>query len=514
VLQVRRGDDGTNVLTVRYALESLLATAGVDFPVITNGQFTLQPGVALQSFTIPLFDDTLVEAPENFRVTLTGGSPGVTFGPYRSAEVRIYDNDGPAAVDASFAPPFTGINSVGHLGLQPDERLLIGTQFGFTMDGDSLPPLQRLLPTGARDASFTMAPLPRNGLTDMQLQPDGKVLVGSDAFGPDGEPGAKSLRRLDASGACDPDFLDACNPFFTENFTGATEMIALAPDGTVALGGRFGNFLLPLGLERHFSDGRLDTNFVCHFSNVVDVVTVQPDGMILASGGGTLFRMRTNGTFDPDFHVIVGVPLHVILVQPDGRILIGGMFGEVSGQTRSNLARLHPDGTVDATFEVWIDGSVYALALDADGQLLVGGQFSSVSGVARANLARLSASGAVDPYFNSGVGPDGAVLALAPLPDGRVYVGGAFQRFDDIPLPALVRLEADRDPRFTAIDRVPGGVRLTVSAPPGRRLEVQATSDFQQWTSIATNVATNGTTQVFHSLTVPQRYFRVQEQAP
>ena len=90
----------------------------------------------------------------------------------------------------------------------------------------------------------------------------------------------------------------------------------------------------------------------------------------------------------------------------------------------------------------------------------------------------------------------------------------AFQRFDDIPLPALVRLEADRDPRFTAIDRVPGGVRLTVSAPPGRRLEVQATSDFQQWTSIATNVATNGTTQVFHSLTVPQRYFRVQEQAP
>lgn len=92
--------------------------------------------------------------------------------------------------------------------------------------------------------------------------------------------------------------------------------------------------------------------------------------------------------------------------------------------------------------------------------------------------------GALIPGFPSGTGPNGTVLALLETAEGGILVGGAFDRFNDLPAAAVVRLRADGtlDEEFTsrARDNGPsspveelavgpeGRIYLTRQGNPGR----------------------------------------------
>lgn len=104
-----------------------------------------------------------------------------------------------------------------------------------------------------------------------------------------------------------------------------------------------------------------------------------------------------------------------------------------------------PAGSLDTTFspDAQADGPVYSLALQPDGRLLVGGAFTKVNQVVRHRIARLKTLGALDPTFDIGSGPDATVNALALQADGRILIGGSFTNVSGTNRSAIARLNSD-----------------------------------------------------------------------
>ena len=98
-----------------------------------------------------------------------------------------------------------------------------------------------------------------------------------------------------------------------------------------------------------------------------------------------------------------------------GKVIIGGFFTNFNGLSRGRIARLNANGSVDTGFDTSIGANniLLALALQPDGKVLVGGQFTTLNGTARNFIARLNADGTVDSAVNTSGGADGAGRASA-----------------------------------------------------------------------------------------------------
>src|SRR5882762_8986054 len=72
-------------------------------------------------------------------------------------------------------------------------------------------------------------------------------------------------------------------------------------------------------------------------------------------------------------------------------------------------------GSLDTSFnpDVGTDGLVYAVAVQADGKVLIGGSFSSVRNITRKRIARFNPDGTVDSGFDTSVGANDVVYAIA-----------------------------------------------------------------------------------------------------
>jgi uncharacterized delta-60 repeat protein len=115
------------------------------------------------------------------------------------------------------------------------------------------------------------------------------------------------------------------------------------------------------------------------------------------------------------------------------------------GQPQPNQAAL------DVTFNPgsFTDGGVTASLLLPDGKLIIGGGFNKVHGVARHGMARLNADGTLDETFDAGAGPAGGLDSLygshriVRQADGTLIVTGRFKSFDGLPRNGVARLTAD-----------------------------------------------------------------------
>ena len=66
----------------------------------------------------------------------------------------------------------------------------------------------------------------------------------------------------------------------------------------------------------------------------------------LSRGRRRLARVNADGTLDLGFDPSPDNVVHSLAVQTDGKILMGGIFGQVNGQSRAGYARLNADGSV------------------------------------------------------------------------------------------------------------------------------------------------------------------------
>ena len=154
---------------------------------------------------------------------------------------------------------------------------------------------------------------------------------------------------------------------------------------------------------------------------------------VLLAGAATVRGQSALDGFDPNANGTI----RAVVVQSDGHILIGGDFTTVAPNggpavARNQIARLNPDGTLDAAFNPNANGGVvYAIALQADGKILVGGVFSNIGGQPRSNLARLDgATGAADSFDPN---PNLDVLSIAVQTNGFILVGGDFNQSNGTP---------------------------------------------------------------------------------
>lgn len=92
VLTVNRTGSTNGTATVDYATADVGATAGSDY-TNTNGTLTFTNGVASQTITVPIINDSTSETNETFKVTLSGVSGGIIVGS-TNATVTILEEDG------------------------------------------------------------------------------------------------------------------------------------------------------------------------------------------------------------------------------------------------------------------------------------------------------------------------------------------------------------------------------------------------------------------------------------
>src|SRR2546427_5693223 len=165
--------------------------------------------------------------------------------------------------------------------------------------------------------------------------------------------------------------------------------------------------------------------------------------------------------------------VRTVALQPDGRVLIGGLFTNVNGLKRPDLARLNIDGTLDESFSPQLDFDPRGIFPLSDGRIFISGSFTNVNGTARFNLAMLNSDGSLDTSFEPRLpSRPSDTLTGVPSPDGTVWVTGSFTNLGGLPRNRFARLLANGsvDPAcpspFTATNS------LTVAAvqPGGRGL--------------------------------------------
>ncbi|HMJ90265.1 MAG TPA: Calx-beta domain-containing protein, partial [Candidatus Acidoferrum sp.] len=216
----------------------------------------------------------------------------------------------------------------------------------------------------------------------------------------------------------------------------------------------------------------------------VSSVAQQADGKILVGGGFNslnnvssvgIGRLNEDGSPDATFQPGTGVRGAVddIAIQEDGRIIIVGEFDHYNDVPVRNIARLHPNGSLDLTFDPGTgpNARIWSVALGAG--LYLGGDFTVFDGVTRGRIVRLLPDGAVDPAFAPAFGANDGVYALALQPDGMVIVGGAFQTFDGVSRPGIVRLQPSGfiDTTFNPGDGVRAGLSTALGVVYSIRLQ-------------------------------------------
>lgn len=437
------------------------------------------------------------------------------------------------SVDGSFVDAATGGTPAIHsIAVQADGRILIGGEF-IAIGGQPRTNLARLNADGTLDPSFdagslTASPPP---IESIAVQADGRILIA----------GYGKLLRLLPNGQADTG--EPLPPVAADSNIRTLELQA---DGKILVGGGYGFALGGIDrgtLVRLNANGSVDTDFLPNVRGDIDSIARDSGGNIVIAGGITsvggvvfrnLARLTGAGALDTGFLAaeMNAAPVYDVALQADGKLVLGAHFTQINGLTRNHIARLHADGRLDnaaaaplsvtprvseggsanpatpqavneggktlitfvpepgrvlasvsgcgegrrsgndyltgwvyadctvsasfvpeanAVFDPAPNANVEAIEILADGRIAVGGWFTRIGGRDRLKVARLAPTdGAAEANFADGTGVyqegntgGSVVYAVAPQADGKILYGGE---------EGLIRNNADgsRDTAFSA----------------------------------------------------------------
>lgn len=382
------------------------------------------------------------------------GGAFATFNGSPTSRIVRLNSDG--TVDGGFNIG-TGFNSsVYNIKLQGDGKILVGGNFA-TFNGIARSRFTRLNSDGTADGGFTLGPALNSSVSAIDLQADGKILIGGSFSGA----GLSCVARLESTGSHDASFNSAATWDCSDSdWVGD---IAVRSDGKIFVSGQKYTDLVSysesVGVVLHNSDGTTDASFSSGIIaiDVVEAITISPDGFLIAMGtfswmggesAGRLYRETTDGEIDATFAAGTGFDngVNKILVLSDDSILAGGNFTQYNSTNTSRLAKILSDGSLDPSFLIGtgFNSSVLDMALQADGKIVVAGNFTTYQGTSVPRIARLNSDGTLDGTFNIGTGfVGGGVSAVRIQADGKILLGGSFTSFNGSAMARLARLNSD-----------------------------------------------------------------------
>lgn len=302
--------------------------------------------------------------------------------------------------------------------------------------------------------------LEKNKTFYMEIQPlPGQAVLGSPSY--------STVTIVDDEGAGWPGSVDAS--FFPLGNASVTAL-AVEPDGNILVAATSDSGLSKTALLRLNSNGSLAKTLVSNITGHVSALVVDTNDSSIIMGGyfstsngaplSNLIRLAYDGSPVHSFMPAPNGPVFAMALLPGGDVFVAGQFSQVAGEPRMSIARLNSSGTLDPSFNpgslatVYASGtdsgSIFRIAVQPDGKVVIGGTFNRVDGLARTNLARLNANGSPDPTFDPGWIWYNSVASLHIQPDGNLLVAGSI----------------NLNPEFVCCDNRFGIVRLTPSGAP------------------------------------------------
>jgi uncharacterized delta-60 repeat protein len=456
-------NDGTDAVTGNFMSkpEGTLFTAnGFTFRISYGGgdgnDVTLTQVNGVVSFAATTFSANESEATVAIRLKRTGGGNTTAMAALALADITTSPADyvSPAGkLDTSFNAGAGPNAIIIDLAVQSDGKILIAGDFTSVAGTDRVR-IARLNTDGSLDTTFNPGLGADNRVSEIVLQPDGKILIAGRFLNYNGTQRFRVARLL-ASGALDTTF----DPLAGADLD--VTALALQGDGKILIGGLFSNYrgVPRKGVARLNSDGALDTSFDPGGGpNGAGVfgLALDADGKIVVagkfddfagSGRAGVVRLNSNGSVDTSFNPGTGTLelVEAVTVQPDGRVLIGGRFVTFNGTQRIRLARLEGNGAIDTSFDPGpgVDNGVAKILLQRDGKPVVVGSFSSFGTTSRANILRLNTNGSLDETFNPGTGTNFQVVSIAFDGAGGLIAGGLFSQYNGVTRQKIARVQGD-----------------------------------------------------------------------
>jgi uncharacterized delta-60 repeat protein len=443
-----------------------LATPGADY-VITNGVLTFEQNEILQTFTVKIIPDGVVEGNETFTVLLTNATGGANIGFQNSAKVTIVDDDFYGSLSLTAPTYFVNeratnlvvtVQRTGGVADTVSVDYIVGTN-GTAVNGEDYIATNGTLVFGPGETVKTfLVPIINDSLLEFNetfpiyltnfVKASAGAIVSATAIIVDDE--ALNV----PAGTVDTGF----NPSpGADNFVHA---LALQTDGKILVGGDFKTVdgIARSRIARLLINGRIDTTFDPGLgaNDTVYSIVVQPDQKILIAGRFTtiditnrnsIARLNIDGRIDTSFNPGAGAdnPIYAMGLLSDGKIVIGGAFASFRGAPTPYLALLNPNGTLASSFNTGTgpNGPVRSIAVQPDNKIVIAGDFTEYNGVLRRYVARINPDGTLDETFDPGLGPDASVRATVIQPDGKILIGGLFRNVNGTNRNYLARLNAN-----------------------------------------------------------------------
>lgn len=251
-------------------------------------------------------------------------------------------------LDTSFQSGSGPNNEVLSMEILPDASVLLSGFFS-QYQGQAISQPIRVLPSGSLDTSFNPGGAGTSGLIDaIKRQADGRILLGGTFSTYNGQP-ANKIVRIHPNGSIDTSFQTGMG------FAGNVRTIDVQTDGKIVVGGTFVvyNGRTALRLIRLWPDGRVDSTFNTGtgVNATVRKVLARADSSIVVLGdfvtynGTTVNRVAvlsstgqllsgvnncsgTNGSMQSTVELL------------DSSLLVGGGFTQAGGMTHRGVIRL------------------------------------------------------------------------------------------------------------------------------------------------------------------------------
>lgn len=224
---------------------------------------------------------------------------------------------------------------------------------------------------------------------------------------------------------------------------------SLAQSGqSLYLGGTFvyvGGSFRPCLAEVSRSNGTL-TSWDPHAEQIVDALALA-DNVVFAGGEfgllGNWERRSNLASFDagtgvlkpwnpaPDGPVVYSLAAH------EGQIVVGGVFGQIGGESRAYIAAVDTMSGAASAWAPQANGSVDAMQV-VDGQLFVGGHFTTIADSARQRLASFDLlTGQLTSWR-----PSASIgVSTIKVQGSAAYVGGSLRAVNGVPRNFLAAID-------------------------------------------------------------------------